>query len=152
MSPMKSPGALAARGASETDQLGRQVTPETNRQQSLTQAPILATLAGADLCSGEGIAARGHAPVLDLCRALVEAGHDPKRALHAMRRGVLALTVRSIGEGAELTVADDRHGTPRLRRRQERHQRYAAGSLIAPNPRRQGAATLLQQVTQEAVP
>jgi hypothetical protein len=147
---MKSPGAVAAPWASVTDQLGRQVTPETKRQQGLTQVPIPATLVGANRCSGEGITVRGHAPVLDLCHALIRAGHDPKRAPHAFYSGVLALVVRSIGEGGGLTVADDRHGTPRLRRRQERRQRYAAGSLIAPNPRRRGVATPLQQLTQEA--
>ena len=147
MGPIKSPGAVAAPGVSVTDQLRPQVTPETKRQQNLTQVPIVATLVGANRCSGEGITVRGHAPVLDLCHALIRAGHNPKRALHAFRSGVLALVVRSIGEGAKLTVADDRHGTPRLRRRQERPQRYAAGSLIAPNPRRPG-----QQLTREAAP
>jgi hypothetical protein len=122
---------VAAPGASVTDQLGRQVTPETKRQQNLTQVPIVATLVGANRCSGEGITVRGHAPVLDLCHALIRVGHDPKLALNAFRSGVLALVVRSIGEGARLTVADDRHGTPRLRRRQERRERYAAGSLIS---------------------
>jgi hypothetical protein len=36
----KSPGAVAALGASVVDQLGRQVIQETNRQQQLTQAAI----------------------------------------------------------------------------------------------------------------
>ena len=36
----KSPGAVAALGASVIDQLGRQVIPETNRQEQLTQAAI----------------------------------------------------------------------------------------------------------------
>ena len=40
MSTIKSPGAVAAHGASVTDQLERQVIRETNRQQQLTQAAI----------------------------------------------------------------------------------------------------------------
>ena len=40
MGPIKSPGAVAAHGASVTDQLGRQVGSETNRQQQLPQAAI----------------------------------------------------------------------------------------------------------------
>jgi hypothetical protein len=54
--------------------------------------------------------------VLALCRALVTAGHDPNRPLHACRGDVFCLRLRSIGEGARLTVEDDRHGRPRLRR------------------------------------
>ena len=131
MTTMKSPGALAALGASVIDRLGRQVFPENNRQQQFAQAPIRATLIGSDRCEAEGIVACGYAPVLDLCRELIEAGHDPERALHAYRSGVLALAVRSLGDGAELTVADDRHGTPRLRRRQDRPQGYVAGSPVA---------------------
>ena len=44
------------------------------------------------------------------------AGHDPRRPLHAYRGNVLALRVRSIGEGAELAIAGDGVG---LRRRKE---------------------------------
>jgi hypothetical protein len=73
------------------------------------QIPIRATLRGSNFCEALGITARGYAPVLDLCRALVKAGHDPRRPLHAYRRDVLALKVRSIG-GARLTVREDRAG------------------------------------------
>jgi hypothetical protein len=59
MTTTKSPGAVAALGASETDQLGRQVVPETNRQQSLAQAPIPATTVGDDLAEVQG---RGNGP------------------------------------------------------------------------------------------
>jgi hypothetical protein len=43
-------------------------------------------------------------PVLRLCRMLVAAGHDPSEPMEVYRGEVLALTVRSIGEGAKLTV------------------------------------------------
>lgn len=74
------------------------------------QIPIHATLKGSNCCQGHGITARGCAPVLDLCRALVKAGHDPRRPLHAYCGDVLALKVRSIGNGARLTVREDRAG------------------------------------------
>jgi hypothetical protein len=74
------------------------------------QIPIHAALIGSNCCQALGVTARGYAPVLDLCRALVAAGHDPRRPLHAYRGDVLALKVRSIGEGARLTVREDRAG------------------------------------------
>jgi hypothetical protein len=77
--------------------------------------PIEAELIGSNECRARGITTRGSAPVLALCRALLGAGYDPSRPLHVLRGKVLALKVRSIGEGAELTVSDA-HGRPRLRR------------------------------------
>jgi hypothetical protein len=38
--------------------------------------------------------ARGHAPVLGLCRALLAAGYDPRRPLHAYRGDTVALENR----------------------------------------------------------
>jgi hypothetical protein len=92
---------------------------------------IRATLVGANRCAALGITAHGSAPVLALCLALVAAGHDPRRPLHAYRGDVLALKVRSIGEGAQLTVEDDRHGRPRFRAWRKRSQRYGAASQVA---------------------
>ena len=58
-----------------------------------------------------GIEVEAAAPVLALCRKLVAAGHDPATPLEAYRGEVLCLRVRSIGEGAKLTVEDsDRLG------------------------------------------
>jgi hypothetical protein len=74
------------------------------------QIPIHATLTGSNCCQALGTTVRGYAPVLDLCRALVKAGHDPRRPLHSYRGDVLALKVRSIGEGARFTVREDRAG------------------------------------------
>jgi hypothetical protein len=76
---------------------------------------IEAELTGSTECSARGLTAHGPAPVLALCRALIGASYDPRRPLHVYRGQVLALKVRSIGEGARLTVADT-HGRPRLRR------------------------------------
>jgi hypothetical protein len=80
-----------------------------------TNSIIHAEITGSDTCSAGGIKATGHAPVLGLCRQLLAAGLDPDRAIEVYRAGILALTVRSIAQGARLTVEDDSRGTPRFR-------------------------------------
>jgi hypothetical protein len=147
MKARKSPGAVAALGASETDELGRHVVSEANRQQQLAQAPICATLTGSDRSEPESVIARGPAPVLAICRALIEAGHEPERMLHAYRGGVLAVKVRSLGEGARLNVEDDRHGTPRLRRWRHGPRGCGADSPVAQIANGRGVASKVQQAT-----
>jgi hypothetical protein len=97
---------------------------------------IRAELFSADCCTGLDLKARGAAPVLALCRKLVEAGHDPALALEAYRGETLCLRIRSIGEAAGLTVEDGHHGTPRFRRWHGSGagvaQRYGRASPIAP--------------------
>jgi hypothetical protein len=131
MSTTKSPGAVAALGASEIDGLRHHVVSKLNRQELFTQAPIPATLIGSDSCEAAGIRVRAHAPVLALCRELVAAGFNPAFSLEAWRGETLCLRVRSIGEAARFTVVDGRHGTPRLRRRQEAPPGYVRGSSLA---------------------
>lgn len=75
-----------------------------------TPQVIHATLAGDDTCSALGVTARGRSPVLSLCRRLVEAGNDPLRPLHCYRGCILALTVCSIGEGAQLEINGEGNG------------------------------------------
>jgi hypothetical protein len=65
---------------------------------------LRAELIGSDGCTAEGFSAVGAAPVLMLCRKLVEAGFDPRTPLEAWRQGTLALRVRSIGEAAHLEI------------------------------------------------
>jgi hypothetical protein len=110
-----SPAANEARGASEFDGLGRHVVSQTSLSHNFRQA-IRAELIGSNTCTALGITAHAHAPVLALCRRLIEAGHDPNRPLHAYRGDTLALVVRLITDGAGLTAQDDRLGTPRVRR------------------------------------
>jgi hypothetical protein len=98
--------------------------------------PIRAEIVGSDSCSALGIEARASAPVLALCRNLLAAGLDPDAAVEAYRAGTLALRVRSIGEGALLTVEDNRFGTPVLRPWRDRD----AGVGAAPPIRQNGAA------------
>jgi hypothetical protein len=80
---------------------------------------ICAVITDADSASARGFTVSGRVPVLDLCLALLEAGHDPAERLEASRGTTLCITVRSIGEGARLTVRDNKRGSPRLRRKTE---------------------------------
>jgi hypothetical protein len=77
---------------------------------------IRAELTGCKSCTALGISVCAAAPVLAICRSLIAAGHDPHKQLRVYRGDVLCLIVRSIGEGAGLTVADDRLGRPKFRR------------------------------------
>jgi hypothetical protein len=86
----------------------------TERTADIKSDRIHAELIGSDTCTCAGLTAHGNAPVLVLCRRLLEAGHDPAARLEAWRGGALCLIVRSIGEGARLDVDDS--GTPRFRR------------------------------------
>jgi hypothetical protein len=76
------------------------------------QHPILAQIVGDDSCAAEGFTATGHAPILALCRKLIEASFDPRRPLHAFRGTMLCLTVRSLREGAALIVKTSGNGAP----------------------------------------
>ncbi len=151
MKAIKSPGAVAAPGASKTDPLGGKVLSEATSQNPTAQATICAELIGSDRCEAEGLIACGHAPALLLCCQLVAAGFNPASPLEAWRGEAVCLRIRAIGEGARLTVADDRHGTPRLRCRKERPERYVAASPVAQINNGQGIATLAEQATWKAV-
>jgi hypothetical protein len=72
---------------------------------------IRAEIVGDSQCSARGITSRCHksSPVIALCRALIEAGHDPATPLHAYRGDTLCLRIRSIGEAARM-VAQSKGG------------------------------------------
>jgi hypothetical protein len=105
-----------------------------------------------DRCEAKGLNTRGRAPVLELCRELVAAHFNPASLLEAWRGETLCLRVRSIGEGVELTFADDEHGTPRLRRRQKSSQSSAVGSPVTPNANGRGAVTASRDGAQSMAP
>ena len=65
---------------------------------------IVAELISDNECRAVGLVAHGAAPVLQLCRLLIEAGYDPSTPLEAFRGMTLALRVKSLAEGARLTV------------------------------------------------
>jgi hypothetical protein len=74
--------------------------------------PVVAHLNGSSTCTGAGITARGATPVLVLCRQLLAAGLDPDTVMEVYRAGTLALRVRSLREGAKLTVKTAGNGCP----------------------------------------
>jgi len=118
-----------ARGVPELTQLGGTGIRGNSLPIENTQA-LCAELIGSDRCCALGTTARSSAPVLALCRLLIEAGHDPATPLEVWRGTTLCLRVRSIGEGARLTVEDDRRGRPRLRRWRNRGQGYGAAPPV----------------------
>src|SRR5262249_20877271 len=119
-----------ARGVPELTQLGSAVVRGNSLPTKNAQA-IVAELIGSNTCTAAGITVVDHAPApaRALCRALVTAGQDPNRPLHAYRGDVLCLRVRSIGQAAQLAVEDDRHGRPRLRRWRNRPKGCGAAPL-----------------------
>jgi hypothetical protein len=94
--------------------------PAPSRQDRRGDA-IRAELIGDSTAIGAGVTARGRAPVLALCRLLIEAGHDPDLPLEAYRGDVLCLRVHSIGVAARFTV-DESHGCRFVRFRREGQQ------------------------------
>ena len=79
-------------------------------------APVRAEIVSQTQVTACGVTVTGrNAPVLALCRALIAAGHDSDSPLEAYRGAVLCLRVRSIGEGAKLTVSEATNdGKPRF--------------------------------------
>ena len=113
----------------ELTQLGGTVVRGNSLSVENTQA-VCAELIGSDRCSALGMTAHGTTPVLGLCRLLVEAGLDPATPLDVWRGSTLCLRIRRIGEAAQLTIEDNRHGRPRLRRWRNRARAYGAASLV----------------------
>ena len=97
------PAAFGARRASGFVDEQQVSGPEDNPSQVLQQA-IRADLIGSDTCAALGLTINSSSPVLAICRALVESGHDEAIALEPYRGDVLCLRVRSIGDAAALEV------------------------------------------------
>jgi hypothetical protein len=93
--------------------------PTAQKQDCHTDA-IRAEIVGDHTCMALGVTVVGNAPILQICRQLVEAGHDPERPLQAYRGKTLCLTIASIGIAAEYAVANNRVGTPVFRRWRDR--------------------------------
>lgn len=91
---------------------------ERNKSDLLRRKAIRADLIGSTSCTAAGITVTSPTPVLSLCRRLLEAGHDPATRLDVYRGAVLALTVRSIGEAAQLEI--NSKGTDFVRHRDVR--------------------------------
>jgi hypothetical protein len=96
--------------------------------------PIRAEIIESNQCDAEGYTVKASAPVLAMCRKLIEAGYDPATPLHAYRGDTLCLKVRSIGEGAQWTVQDSNSGRPVLRRYKAKETTLAASPVRPPRP------------------
>jgi hypothetical protein len=95
-------------------------------------APVRAELIGANRATAHNVVVTSVTPILDLCRALVAGGVDRATPLHAYRGNTLALKVRSICEGAKLTVEANPIGKPVFRRRRDRAESNGAAPPVAP--------------------
>ena len=124
---------LVTDGASGIDQLRSKISLSNNQNGGgLQVASLHAEITSSTTARAAGFSARGASPVLALCRKLLAAGIDPARPLHAYRGEVLCLLVRSIAEGARLTVAEGSRDTPRFR-------------LLKPRRYREGPPRIAQQ-------
>jgi hypothetical protein len=117
-------------GARKVNRTGKR---EPSSRLPANSSTIRADLTGSSSCTAVGVTARGNAPGLALCRRLVEAGHDPATRLEVYRGTTLALRIRSIGEGAKLTVREStKDGRPRF-------VRLGSGD-VGPQTRKSGPA------------
>jgi hypothetical protein len=117
MSP-RNGASLAADGdqqeARRGDLHGQRIEAEAITTAPWAQA-LRAVIIGSNQATANGVTVRRRAPVLALCRALIEAGHNPDTPLEAYRGTKLCLKMRSIGECARLTVKETtRDGRPRF--------------------------------------
>jgi hypothetical protein len=116
-------------GPLDLERLGGAFGVKANLSLHAPQVDCLrAELVGSGNCQAAGLTARGRSPALALCRKLLAAGHDPGLPVNVYRGDTLTFIIRTIGEGAWLDVADDRHGRPRFRRRRDRGD--GAGSPV----------------------
>jgi hypothetical protein len=104
--------AVTGREPRVIDLLGGKINPARNIEPK--REHVIAELVGDDSCRCQEIdaAVTANAPVLAMCRQLLATGVDPDTPLRVYRQGVLALKVRSIREGARLTVKTAGNGTP----------------------------------------
>jgi|SRR5882672_911304 len=58
------------------------------------------------------IPAVSNTPILTYCRTLLKQGENPNTVLKTYRSDVMCIKIHGIGEGAKLTVKDNKQGTP----------------------------------------
>src|SRR5262249_39666935 len=78
------PAAIGARRASNVVNDWHVSGSEVSTSQAAKEERTRAELRGDDICDACGITVRSSAPVLALCRKLIEAGHDPPGPLWAI--------------------------------------------------------------------
>jgi hypothetical protein len=81
-----------------------------------TKTAIRAELFGTSRCHCPvaGLFVCAYTPILEMCRQLIAAGYHPDSRLLCFRGGILSLTIRSIGEAAQLKVNSKGTGFERL--------------------------------------
>lgn len=92
---------------------------------------IKATMTKHNRASALGVDVVANAPVLALCRKLIEQSHDPAERLEAYRGDVLCLTISSLAEGAKWIV-DETQGTGRPKFVRDRPGRFSALQEVGP--------------------
>ena len=80
----------------------------------MSGAVIIAQLIGHDRARAGDVVVRSRTPVFALCRAFLASGANPNSKLECFRGSVLALTVRTIGIGAKLTIRETVTDGPRV--------------------------------------
>lgn len=108
----RKPGAVIVASPAGQRRKIEAISSLPNRQPCVQADPVRAELLGSDTCRAESYTARGHVPVLAICRTLIAAGVDPERPLHAYRGATLCLIVPGIGAGGALTVKSSGNGSP----------------------------------------
>jgi hypothetical protein len=109
----KATAASAARDLPELDRLGGTINSTAYRSYGKTQVTIRAKLVGSDICTAEGHTAHGAAPILSLCRKLIEADVDPDRPYSDVLTLIVAIGVASKGAAPsflESRLSDARRG------------------------------------------
>jgi hypothetical protein len=122
---------FSERNRHQTRRTSRATTKKITTAAVATLA-VRVELIGLNCAIALGVEAYGTSPVLTLCRALVAAGVDPATSLEIYRGDTLCLRVRSIADGAKLSVDDSKLGRPTFRRWRDRPGRDGAGPPIAP--------------------
>jgi hypothetical protein len=72
----------------------------------MSGAVIIAQLIGHDRAQASDVVVRSRSPVFALCRALLAPGANRNSRLECFRGSVLALTVKTVGIGAKLTIRE----------------------------------------------
>ena len=81
---------------------------EPTERRSNAPQTIRAEIFGDDTAEACGVSVKSNAPILELCRRLIEAGRHPASPLEAWRGQTLALRVKTLAAGARLTVDENR--------------------------------------------
>src|SRR6516162_5318194 len=101
-------------------------------------APVVCRIINSNCCEIDDLVVKHNAPILAMCRKLIEAGYDQDRPLEAYRGDTLCLRISSVGYGAKWTVEDNRVGTPTHARWRDR---VASTGRASPMRPKNGPAT-----------